>query len=338
MKKFFIQSAIAIFLAITFFNAKAQSNIPQFVNFQAVARDDSNNPIILKPIQIELTIRQGGASGTPVYGAVYEDSTNSFGEFSRRLGSTPTFTIPGVPSDFTTIPWQNGNMWVVIRYKSSIVGTFKSIGAFQYLTTPYSYASKFAEKLNIPGTSGQVLTYDGNDWKAGVNPGVPVGTIVPYAGGALPSGWLLCDGRSYSIIGTYATLYAAIGDRWGSGGAGSFNVPDLRGMFLRGWTDTSSNDPDAATRTASKPGGAIGNNVGSVQGDAFQGHIHNTSNGIQSSLTACGTNAANFPSTGGGQCGSVITGPASDGINGTPRTARETRPKNAYVMYIIKFQ
>lgn len=62
---------------------------------------------------------------------------------------------------------------------------------------------------------------------------VPSGAIMPFA--ALlssPQGWLLCDGTGYSTT-TYAALYTAIGYSYGGSGA-TFQVPDLRGYFIRG--------------------------------------------------------------------------------------------------------
>ena len=61
----------------------------------------------------------------------------------------------------------------------------------------------------------------------GIVTAVP-GTVAMFAGGALPTGWLWCDGSAISRT-TYAALFAAIGGYWGTGdGTGTFNVPDLR--------------------------------------------------------------------------------------------------------------
>ena len=65
---------------------------------------------------------------------------------------------------------------------------------------------------------------------------VPVGTIVSYAGGKVPAGWILCDNAAYPPT-TYPALYAAIGYTYGMGGM-NYRVPDTRGVFLRG-TDPS---------------------------------------------------------------------------------------------------
>ncbi|MET3560724.1 hypothetical protein ABID39_001433 [Bartonella japonica] len=64
---------------------------------------------------------------------------------------------------------------------------------------------------------------------------LPIGFIGNFAMETLPDGWLLCDGSAYSRD-TYHNLFATIGTMWGNGdGATTFNVPDFRGMFLRGF-------------------------------------------------------------------------------------------------------
>lgn len=64
---------------------------------------------------------------------------------------------------------------------------------------------------------------------------VPKGAMLPYGGGTVPTGWLFCNGRAVSRT-TYADLYAAIGDRYGSGdGSTTFNLPETRYEFLRGY-------------------------------------------------------------------------------------------------------
>jgi len=64
---------------------------------------------------------------------------------------------------------------------------------------------------------------------------IPIGGILPYAGvGDLPSGYLLCDGAELSQS-EYSTLYAAIGDQFGTAGAGFFRVPNLLARFPLGY-------------------------------------------------------------------------------------------------------
>lgn len=58
---------------------------------------------------------------------------------------------------------------------------------------------------------------------------VPVGTVLPFAGGTAPDGWLICNGQAINRSGNYADLFAVIGTTFGAGnGSTTFNVPDLR--------------------------------------------------------------------------------------------------------------
>lgn len=62
----------------------------------------------------------------------------------------------------------------------------------------------------------------------------PVGVIIPYGGTAIPTGWLLCDGRAVSRT-IYAGLFAVIGTAYGAGdGSTTFNIPDLREAVPKG--------------------------------------------------------------------------------------------------------
>lgn len=67
--------------------------------------------------------------------------------------------------------------------------------------------------------------------------GVPVGTIIPFAGNSVPQGYLLCDGSAISRT-DYASLFAVIGTIYGAGdGNSTFNLPNLDGCAP--WYDST---------------------------------------------------------------------------------------------------
>lgn len=153
---------------------------------------------------------------------------------------------------------------------------------------------------------------------------IPAGTIVAFGGSTPPSGWLLCNGAQVSRL-TYADLFAVTGTVFGVGdGSSTFHLPDLRGRFLRGVDGTAGVDPDKATRTAMNAGGATGNNLGSVQGDDFKSHTHNTYFG--------GTN----PTGGGGGIVFHDSFPTNNPRVGSATGGNESRPVNASVNFVIK--
>lgn len=149
--------------------------------------------------------------------------------------------------------------------------------------------------------------------------GQRAGKIEEWGGATCPAGFLECDGTSY-LRADYPALYAAIGTVHGTADGTHFNVPDHRGRFARGYDHGASRDPDKATRTAAATGGATGDNVGSVQDDAFESHLH-SQNGALNTVNADGASGG-FANAFGGNTGS--TG------------GNETRPMNAYVMKIIR--
>lgn len=72
---------------------------------------------------------------------------------------------------------------------------------------------------------------------------VPAGAVEFYAGQNAPVGWLECNGSIVSRS-VYPDLFGAIGTRYGAGdGSTTFNLPDLRGEFIRGWDNGKGIDP-----------------------------------------------------------------------------------------------
>lgn len=70
-----------------------------------------------------------------------------------------------------------------------------------------------------------------------INAGNIVGEVAFFGMTTPPAGWLKANGAAVSRT-TYAALFAAIGTTFGSGdGSTTFNLPDLRGEFIRGWDD-----------------------------------------------------------------------------------------------------
>jgi microcystin-dependent protein len=162
---------------------------------------------------------------------------------------------------------------------------------------------------------------------------VPPGTVLPFAGppSKIPAGYLPCDGVPVSRS-TYSDLFAAIGESWGNGdNVSTFNVPDLRGRFMRGVDNGADNDLDADSRTPIATGGNAGDAVGSLQEDDLANHSHPVypgGSGFALGANCCGILAGGY-ATGSNQF-SFATVTGTQGGN-------ETRPKNAYVNFIIKY-
>jgi microcystin-dependent protein len=148
------------------------------------------------------------------------------------------------------------------------------------------------------------------------------GEIITFAGTTCPTFSLAADGSAVSRS-TYSSLFTAISTRYGTGdGSTTFNLPDYRGYFLRGFDNGAGNDPDAASRT-NAGGGATGDAVGTKQGDQNDAHTHN--------ITI--RNTSNDQSVSSGSAS------AADDANSSGTTSssggNEARPRNINVLYCI---
>ena len=149
----------------------------------------------------------------------------------------------------------------------------------------------------------------------------PAGLVAHFARNSAPTGWLKANGAAVNRT-AYADLFAAIGTTFGAGdGINTFNLPDLRGEFVRGWDDSRGVDSSRA--------------FGSAQADELKQHAHKYygPNGANGSRTVFAL-----------QSGSG--GVYSDGINqanGSVADAfqnpggTETRPRNIALLACIKF-
>lgn len=210
--------------------------------------------------------------------------------------------------------------------------------------------ARLVDRTATTGRAGVVLlatnaeTQTGTDATRAVTPAslasaaalfVPPGAVLPFAMAVTPSGWLAANGAAVSRT-TYAALFAAIGTLYGIGdGSTTFNLPDLRGYFVRG-QGTNAN-------------GTASGLFGQKQGDDFKGHSHTGStstNGSHShSYSAPNSyqqDTTNSPANGkrATSNANLNTGAAGDHshtltINSTGGT--ETRPANIALLYCIKF-
>lgn len=178
----------------------------------------------------------------------------------------------------------------------------------------------------------------------------PVGTVLQFSGEVLPENYIWAHNQELSRT-AYAELFAVVGTSFGEGdGSTTFNAPDMRGLFARGVDGTANRDPDKATRTAINTGGNTGDNVGSYQDDELKSHEHklfanqgrqvNTNNSnvyIGENDSVCATNW-----NPGGIWNAYATQPSTNGIKASRGVSSleggsETRPKNIYYNYIVKY-
>lgn len=309
MKKIFFSFMVAMIATASF----AQNSGLGF-NYQAVVRNVDGVLLANSEVTLRISLYPGQQAATPTWIETHKAHTDISGSFGITVGKGVREEGCTV-ANYADINFAAAYYWMKIEILEG--SKYREVSYAQLPSSPYSEVANNATLF-------------------------PAGMIMPFAGPAenIPAGWLLCDGSAISRS-QYANLYNAIGVCWGTGdGASTFNLPDLRGMFLRGVSGDSGNDPDAENRVVlTDNGGNTGNNVGSYQGDA----IRNITGTIWGSGIAWpdlgGDGAFEVYATGAGHSSSD----AHDGRGFNFDASRvvpvgsDNRPKNVYVTYIIKY-
>lgn len=168
------------------------------------------------------------------------------------------------------------------------------------------------------GTAGLINEY-GEDMQPG--------DIVHSARTTAPVGYLIANGAAVSRA-TYGNLFAALGTAYGAGdGATTFNLPDLRGEFIRG--ADQGRGVDAGRAIGSSQGDAIRNIAGVLGFNAGR-----PATGVSGAI-ASDSSLSNGLTMGGSTSGGG-TGFSFDASRVVP-TAAENRPRNVALLPLIKY-
>lgn len=285
-------------------------------NFQDITMTATGKNLILPAMNVATSLVPGGSlqvfnAGSDAFGIVAQDTSTSV---VSSLG-------PGQTAVLTLLSGATAN------------GTFSPSVPLNGLNNLSDVSSPSTSLNNLlpsqASAAGQFLSSDGTNASWGSPQSVLSGTMVIWSTSTAPSGYLECDGSAISRT-TYATLFGAIGTVWGSGdGTTTFNIPDMRGYFPRGWAHGGSIDS--------------GRTFATTQADAFDSHTHTavvTDPGHLHAINALQGigGGGQVVSDGDHNPVSVNTNSASTGITVTNSSTggTETRPVNVAIMFIIK--
>jgi microcystin-dependent protein len=325
-------------------------NVPALINYQGRLTDSSATPLPIGTygVAFRLWDRQSLVAGqTLIWGREYDVTVIEGGAFNVILGAPGERTLADTPAPAVnelSFAFGESNRFLGLTITRDANGQIVSnprelVPRQQILSVPYALFAQQAMQANQAETATALV-------KELADALCPPGTVMGWMGtnSVPPAGWQFCWGQQVSRTDAkYVRLFSVIGTSSGTGnGTTTFNLPDLRGLFLRGINGTRSDalaDPDSASRTNAIAGGAFGNTVGSVQDSAFQSHFHGTAINTEGNggVDAYGTgvrnpNTLNFPR-------SVMWGGSSGPTwaqNSDRSGGSETRPKNVYVQYLVK--
>ena len=277
----------------------------------------------------------------------------------RFTGDTDTGFFKNAANDFSIVTGgtrrahfdTNG---ITIRDRKALRLRDSSNSNFVALQAPANVASDIT--LTLPSSDGNandVLQSDGsgNLSFAALPQAVPTGSVHLMATTTVPSEYLKCNGAAVSRS-TFSELFAIIGTTWGAGdGSSTFNVPDLRGEFVRGWDDgkgTDSSRSFASFQHSNNGAHSHSTNATTTINPANHNHVFPGDDqlGGQANNQGGWTNrtTGNFPydarsSTSGG---GIIYRTSDESLSAATTVTvhqdggNEARPRNIAMMYVIK--
>ena len=292
---------------------KASTEKAGIVQLSSATNSDRED-IAATPKAVKIAYDKAAAAENAALGAVKTTD-------NQEIGGDKTFT------GLTTL--KNGAI-VADSVADFAANQYLQIGANNVNT--YFYNKRSGKYLSMRN-DGE-LRYDGKrllnaDDLSGI---VPSGAVMYFAGQTAPTGWLKANGAAVSRT-AYAALFAAISTTYGAGdGRSTFNLPDLRGEFIRGWDD--GRGVDTGRVFGSAQGDAIRNITGQFVSDDYNRSLVNEILGVftmtkrNSSLSY---DAASTVTTGGEYLNAI----KFDASRVVP-TAAENRPRNIALLACIK--
>lgn len=254
---------------------------------------------------------------------------------STNGGTSESISIinnQGTSADSILIDSEDGGIQLTVATNNAIsIENNGTVGI--NMTNPNdSYA------LDVNGTTNATSIFQANALL------VPTGSIMQFAGGSSPTGWLICDGSTVSRT-TYATLFSVIGTTYGSGdGSTTFNLPNTAGKSVFGYNsgDGSFNSlggtGGSKTATLSTNELPAHTHTGTTNSDGAHthsitdpGHSHSLSTD-EEVASGSGSTVANRDEGGGETTGSSSTGISivSDGAHTHSFTTGSTGSGNAF--------
>ncbi|MCH2046872.1 MAG: hypothetical protein MK212_22350, partial [Saprospiraceae bacterium] len=122
---------------------------PDLINYQAVARNSSNNAIQNQTIGIKVSILQGSATGSAVYEETHTPTTDGYGAFNLQIGGGTV-----VSGSFSGISWGSFSHYLKIEMDAAGGTNYSPMGTTQMVSVPYAKYAEKAGSVTGGGSSG----------------------------------------------------------------------------------------------------------------------------------------------------------------------------------------
>jgi hypothetical protein len=149
------------------------AQMPKVINYQAVARNSSGQPLANQTIGVRLSVVNTLAGNASLYSETRTVTTNSLGLFNIQFGAPGANAVTG---NFNSVGWVNNtssSKALKVELDINNSGSFVDMGAQSLVSVPYAFAADQAvDAINIGGhyvdtntpQTGDVLKWSGSAW------------------------------------------------------------------------------------------------------------------------------------------------------------------------------
>lgn len=142
---------LSIFSVLSAFVIMAQ--VPQALNYQAVARNNVGQIVPSQNIGVRFSIHDGTANGTIIYQETHTTATNNFGLFTLAIGRGTV-----VSGTFNSINWGTGDKFLQVEIAPAGGNNYTVQGTTQFLSVPYSL---YSAKTNLIAGNNTIVVANG---------------------------------------------------------------------------------------------------------------------------------------------------------------------------------
>jgi hypothetical protein len=322
-----------LFLAVLMMTLAVTAQVPQKMNYQAIVRNASGQPITSGSVSLRFIIHDDSATGTPVFQETQSANPNQFGLVTVAIGSV---------GNLSAVNWGVGAKYLQVELDPAGGSNFTSMGDAQLLSVPYAlYAgNSTAGATGATGPQGSTGVAGNNGSNGGTGPAGATGPT--GAGVAGPTGPTGATGQGGGATGPTGSTGAngptgptgqtgasgSIGNTGATGDTGLVGATGPTGPTGQGGGATGPTGPSGAN-------GATG--LTGVTGPTGAGLTGNTGSTGATGATGAGATGPTGPTGVGlagptGATGAGATGPTGPtGSNGNTGLTGATGPTGAGV-------
>jgi len=160
MRKLYILAALCLAFSM---NLLAQA--PQKVNYQAVVRNSTGNPVINQAVSLRFSILDGSPVGTAQYVETQSTTTNGFGLANVQIGTgTP------VTGTLSAVTWNSGSKY--LKVDADITGgtTYTTLATIELISVPYALNAQTSNDNHWTLASGNITNNNAGNVGIGGTP------------------------------------------------------------------------------------------------------------------------------------------------------------------------